>query len=250
MTNRQRKILQKVIEHYQNTGEPISSRWLVEQGDLKVSPATVRSELHELESLGMLEHLHTSGGRLPTEAGYRFYINSCLEVQGLADPLLASFVKNACVQFGSDAFELSRALGLFLSRRLAMPVISSIDDGLDCWKGGFSFLSRYEEMWGKERILPILAFIDQFEYLFAGIIDHRMLERGSAPVQVFIGEDNQQFGLKDIALIVCRFPLPARSHGRLLIIGPMRMHYQNTLPYISNLVHEIEKLYSDKNISN
>ncbi len=243
MTTRQKKILEKAVEYYQNTGQPVSSRWLVEDGELKVSPATVRSELNELERQGMLGHLHTSGGRLPTEAGFRFYINSCLEVQGLADPLLASFVKNACVQFGSDPFELSRALGLFLSRRLAMPVISSIDGGLNCWKGGFSFLSRYEEMWGRERLMPILAFIDQFEYLFAGILDHRMLERSGGPVQVFIGEENQQFGLRDIALIVARFPLPARSTGRLIILGPTRMHYQNSLPYIANVVHEMEKLF-------
>jgi heat-inducible transcriptional repressor len=79
LTKRQRKILRRVIDAYVETGEPVGSRTLVESGELGVSSSTVRADLAELESLGLLTHPHTSAGRVPTEDGYRFYAGSLLE---------------------------------------------------------------------------------------------------------------------------------------------------------------------------
>jgi hypothetical protein len=71
----------RVVEEYVATGQRVGSRALVERSGLQVSPSTVRSELSELETLGLLTHPHTSAGRLPTESGYRWYetANFCLE---------------------------------------------------------------------------------------------------------------------------------------------------------------------------
>ena len=87
LTQRQREILTRVVEEYVASGQPIGSRTLVEHGML-LSPSTVRSELAELESLGLLTHPHTSAGRVPTEQGYRYYASSLLE---RADPRPAAF---------------------------------------------------------------------------------------------------------------------------------------------------------------
>jgi heat-inducible transcriptional repressor len=70
---RKREILRRVVEEYVATGQPVGSRALVERSGLGVSASTVRSELAELESLGLLTHPHTSAGRVPTESGYRLY---------------------------------------------------------------------------------------------------------------------------------------------------------------------------------
>ena len=78
---RKRDILRRVVEEYVATGEPVGSKTLVERSGLQVSPSTVRSELAELESLGLLTHPHTSAGRIPTESGYRFYAAEVLERQ-------------------------------------------------------------------------------------------------------------------------------------------------------------------------
>src|ERR1700704_648496 len=78
LTERQRAILQRVVEEYVATGQPVGSKYLVERAGLSVSPATVRNELAELESLGLLTHPHTSAGRVPTEPGYRFYVDRLL----------------------------------------------------------------------------------------------------------------------------------------------------------------------------
>ncbi|MDQ2984134.1 MAG: heat-inducible transcriptional repressor HrcA [Actinomycetota bacterium] len=79
LTERQRAILRRVVEEYVVTGQPVGSKTLVARARLRVSPSTVRSELSELEGLGLLAHPHTSAGRVPTEAGYRFYADSLLD---------------------------------------------------------------------------------------------------------------------------------------------------------------------------
>jgi heat-inducible transcriptional repressor len=79
LTPRQREILQRVVEDYVATGQPVGSKHLVEHSRLAVSSSTVRSELAELEGLGLLTHPHTSAGRIPTERGYRSYVDALLE---------------------------------------------------------------------------------------------------------------------------------------------------------------------------
>jgi heat-inducible transcriptional repressor len=88
LTARQREILARVVEEYVATGQPVGSRYLVERAGLSVSPSTVRNELAELESRGLLTHPHTSAGRLPTEQGYRFYAAELLARQ---DPRPGAF---------------------------------------------------------------------------------------------------------------------------------------------------------------
>jgi heat-inducible transcriptional repressor len=85
---RQRQLLRGVVEEYVATGQPVGSRTLVERTGLNVSPSTVRSELAELESQGLLTHPHTSAGRVPTERGYRYYADRLLE---RLDPQPAGF---------------------------------------------------------------------------------------------------------------------------------------------------------------
>jgi heat-inducible transcriptional repressor len=79
LSDRQRDILGHVVEEHVATGQPVGSRTLVERSALGVSPSTVRSELAELERLGLLTHPHTSAGRVPTEAGYRIYVDELLQ---------------------------------------------------------------------------------------------------------------------------------------------------------------------------
>jgi heat-inducible transcriptional repressor len=79
LSARRREILRRVVEEYVSTGQPVGSRSLVERAGMQVSPSTVRSELAELESLGLLTHPHTSAGRIPTEAGYRLYAEELVD---------------------------------------------------------------------------------------------------------------------------------------------------------------------------
>jgi heat-inducible transcriptional repressor len=88
ISSRKREILRRVVEEYVSTGQPVGSRALVERSGLQVSASTVRSELAELESLGLLTHPHTSAGRIPTETGYRLYAEELVDtMEGRPDGL-------------------------------------------------------------------------------------------------------------------------------------------------------------------
>jgi heat-inducible transcriptional repressor len=79
LTQRQREILRRVVEEYVQTGQPVGSKVLVARTGMAVSSSTVRYELAELETHGLLTHPHTSAGRVPTDQGYRLYADSLLE---------------------------------------------------------------------------------------------------------------------------------------------------------------------------
>jgi heat-inducible transcriptional repressor len=74
LTERQRAVLRHVVREYVATGRPVGSRTLLESSDIGVSAATIRNEMAALEELGYLEHLHTSGGRIPSARGYRYFV--------------------------------------------------------------------------------------------------------------------------------------------------------------------------------
>ena len=78
LTARQQQILRRLVEEYVATGEPVGSKTLAERTGVEAAPSTVRGELAELESLGLLTHPHTSAGRIPTESGYRYYADELL----------------------------------------------------------------------------------------------------------------------------------------------------------------------------
>ena len=97
LSPRQREILHRVVEEFISTGQPVGSKNLVARAGMTVSPSTVRNELAELESLGLLTHPHTSAGRVPTEDGYRFYaaeLLSRLDPRPPTVPLDLSAVRN------------------------------------------------------------------------------------------------------------------------------------------------------------
>lgn len=84
LNDRKKKILQAVIDEYINTAEPVSSGALVEKYGLNYSSATVRNELAELEKNGYLDKTHTSSGRVPSEKGYRFYVDELINEEDIS----------------------------------------------------------------------------------------------------------------------------------------------------------------------
>ena len=87
LSARRREILRRVVEEHVATGQPVGSKVLVERAGMHVSSSTVRSELAELESLGLLTHPHTSAGRVPTESGYRIYAEELVgAIDGRPEP--------------------------------------------------------------------------------------------------------------------------------------------------------------------
>jgi heat-inducible transcriptional repressor len=78
LTPRQTFLLRKVVEAHRDLDQPIGSKWIAEQDDVPWGPSTVRAELAKLEEVGLLEHPHTSAGRVPTDRGYRVYVDELM----------------------------------------------------------------------------------------------------------------------------------------------------------------------------
>ncbi len=78
LSERQRSILQSIVENYIRSAEPVGSRTIAKHSDINYSSATIRNEMADLEELGYLEQPHTSAGRIPSEKGYRFYVDHLL----------------------------------------------------------------------------------------------------------------------------------------------------------------------------
>lgn len=79
LSERKKRILRAVVESYIQTAEPVGSRSVMDSAGLRVSSATIRNEMAELEALGLLEQPHTSAGRIPSASGYRLYVNELME---------------------------------------------------------------------------------------------------------------------------------------------------------------------------
>ncbi len=83
LDERKQKILNAIIQNYQETGEPVGSRTISKYTELQLSPATIRNEMADLEEMGLIIQPHTSAGRIPTDKGYRLYVDQLMQEQQL-----------------------------------------------------------------------------------------------------------------------------------------------------------------------
>jgi len=109
LNERSRAILKHVIDAYAATGEPVGSRAVAERMGMKLSSATIRSVMANLEAIGLLYSPHVSAGRMPTEAGLRFFVNGILEIGDLAEDDRKSIEAHCAAQGKSLADVLARA---------------------------------------------------------------------------------------------------------------------------------------------
>jgi heat-inducible transcriptional repressor len=86
LTSRQTFLLRKLVEAHRELDQPVGSKWIAEQDDVPWGPSTVRAELAKLEDVGLLEHPHTSAGRVPTDRGYRVYVDEIMSEGALPVP--------------------------------------------------------------------------------------------------------------------------------------------------------------------
>jgi heat-inducible transcriptional repressor len=107
LSPRSREILRTIIGHYIRTGEPVGSRTISKMTWEGLSPATIRNVMADLEEMGYLTHPHTSAGRIPTDKGYRFYVDTLLPTGGLG-PQDRALIDTSMEGFGG---EFSEAMG-------------------------------------------------------------------------------------------------------------------------------------------
>src|SRR3989344_8270935 len=83
MAERQEALLASIIREYVQTAQPISSKQIENSGFFELSSASIRAEMNELEERGYLAHLHTSGGRVPTDKAYRYFVDNLIDFESI-----------------------------------------------------------------------------------------------------------------------------------------------------------------------
>jgi heat-inducible transcriptional repressor len=133
LSERERQVLEAVVRTYVDSAEPAGSRTLAKRFDLRVSPATVRNTMSDLEAKGYLFHRHTSAGRIPTDHAYRFYVDRIMRLQPLTEVERERLAQEIEIG-GSSVVErlvqrAIRALSL-LSGELGVAVAPSLEDAI------------------------------------------------------------------------------------------------------------------------
>lgn len=137
MSEREQKVLRLVVQHFIEMAGPVGSRSLVKQYGLDLSPASIRNTMSDLEDMGYLDHPYTSAGRVPTELGYRTFVDELMERPELS-PMERQMLKVQLARLVSDTDELLREssrllsqltdlLGIALSPRMSTGVLERLD---------------------------------------------------------------------------------------------------------------------------
>jgi heat-inducible transcriptional repressor len=136
LDDRARDVLRAVVQEFISSGDPVGSQQLTRRGEFEVSPATMRNVLSDLESLGYLEKPHTSAGRIPTNQGYRFFVDSLLQLKSPspADQQLieaglsmTSGVEERLQEAGKVLHQLSHHAGVVLIPRPSAGTLQRIE---------------------------------------------------------------------------------------------------------------------------
>ncbi len=129
LNERKRLVLRAIIDNYVETAEPVGSRTIARKHDLGVSSATIRNEMADLEETGYIQQPHVSAGRIPSDKGYRFYVDALLEPHSISMPELGEIRKKiigAQLNLDRSIHEAARILAL-LTGSISLVVTPSTD---------------------------------------------------------------------------------------------------------------------------
>lgn len=222
MTERQRQILAAIIEQHAEIAAPVGSVTLAKL--FGVSSATIRSEMVRLEDMGLIEQPHTSAGRVPTDAGYRFYVNSLTEAHE-ANPLQledrSARAIQARVQTHSD--HADRAIRSAVDSLVELTQnlgIATIGDEL--YLSGIGNLFSQPEFLNGDHVQAVARLLDNLEPWLREA-------KPNEPLNVYIGSENPIGKSSGATLIISRFRSPYSDNSYIGVLGPTRQSYAKVM---------------------
>jgi transcriptional regulator of heat shock response len=238
---RKDEILRITIDQYIATVTPVSSARITGKCSLDLSPATVRNILAELEQEGYLTHPHTSAGRVPTQNGYRYYVDHFInEIQLLEEEKgrIKEEYERESKEMEALLDKTSRVLS-DLTQCISIVSVDGWDHKLFC--GGTSFLMGYPDYHDLDRdirkIKNILAVLEEKERLLE-VINRHLAKK----IDILIGQEIECSDIDGCSLVVSGYKSRQGQSGRIAVLGPTRMNYNrvvSTLNYFSDLMEEI-----------
>ena len=240
ITPRQKDILCQIIEEYAETAAPVGSVTMAKL--FQVSPATIRAEMAKLEALGLIAQPHTSAGRVPTDAGYRFYVNN-LE-NSKEDVNYLGEVEDSRLDRGMHALvrRISSQSEADAAIRGAVDILVELtgDLGLatiggQLYLSGISNLFRQPEFMDTRRVQAVARLLDNLEPWL------RETAPGE-PLNIFIGQENPIGRNSEVSLIISKFRSPFSDKSYIGVLGPTRQNYSKVMSlvkYAGNMLEEV-----------
>jgi heat-inducible transcriptional repressor len=216
---RQSTVLRAVVTDYVRTAEPVGSSALASRHRLKVSPATVRNDMAALEDLGFLAQPHTSAGRIPTDLGYRFFVDTMPRRLRLSDAQ-RRVVGDAFRDPADDAQEALRRAAQVLSRLTRYGAVTTGVGVEHVFLGGTANIASEEAFERRETVRRLLETLEEEERM-VGLLT--ALASSGEEVAVVIGHENPLAAMWEASVVVA--PLRTHPAGAVAVIGPTRMQY-------------------------
>ncbi len=229
MELRQEQLLFLLIENYIQTAEPIGSKFLAEISSLGVSGATIRNELSELEKAGYLTHPHTSAGRIPTEKGYRYYVEHLPEEKKVAKSVQEKIQE--LVQAHSSQELLLKALAKEASAFTQNAVIIAFGND-KIYYTGISYLFSQPEFQNVNHTIRVSSIFDHCEEHVPSLFEKASLETHS----ILIGTENP------LGAVCSTVMAQVEKNILFAMLGPMRMDYKKSMAlvrYISEAMRAV-----------
>lgn len=220
LTTRQKDIFNSVIKRYIADAHPVGSQVLLQEASLGVSPATVRNEMLELERHGFLFQPHTSAGRIPTEKGWRYYLDNFLTERQVSKPVQEE-LKKVARAYQHSRVELVKHVAQAIADASSQAVFVAHTPN-DTYYTGISKLFNQPEFDEVDLIRAISTIVDHLE---DAMPDFFPLLKGE--YTILIGRDNPVS--EACGLILTNIPKHA---GLLGMLGPVRQDYDSNISLI------------------
>ncbi|MBO7657345.1 transcriptional regulator [Candidatus Saccharibacteria bacterium] len=222
ISERQSKILAQIIEEYAETASPVGSVTMAKL--FGVSPATIRAEMARLEAFGLIAQPHTSAGRVPTDAGYRYYVNNLSAgdyKNEVEDRGMYALEKRVNSQSRADAAIRGAVDSLVdLTGNLGLATV----DG-QLYLSGISRLFMQPEFMDTNRVQAVAKLLDNLEPWL------REAAPGE-PLNIFIGHENPIGKNSEVSLIISKFVSPFSDRSYIGVLGPTRQNYTRVMALV------------------
>jgi len=229
ITKRQGEILTTIVQEYIDSAQPVSSQLLEKKYDFGICPSSIRIEMQKLTNKGFLYQPHTSAGRIPTDRGYRFFVDRLLEKE-LSSFEIGDWFKSEIEEDIKFIQSLTKNLAHF-SGALAL---SYFEKEKIFWKEGWEEILKTPEFREKDYIVNFTKLLENFE---KNIKDLKL----NSGIKIYIGRENPFKEAKDFSIISSKCCLPGDGETIISLLGPKRMDYNRNISLINSLTKLLEK---------
>jgi len=235
---REAAVLEIIVRTYTESAEPVGSRFVARK--LGLSSATIRNVMSDLEEEGFLMHPHTSAGRIPTDKGYRFYVNSLMHKRSLNDNIIHMVEEQYHQKIRSleDVLEKTSHLMSSLTSYVGVTLMPDIEK---VYLDGASHLIEQPEFHDIKKLHTLFRCLEDKVAILRLLCD----EAEDDSLTIHIGKENKSQYLSECSIVTRGYKVKGKKSGKLGVIGPKRMVYEKVVPMVELLADTLSTILDD-----